>query len=268
MFFPVSHIPIIDKYRGEYTNAELVIDKKNRIFVKVQVDVPEKEVIKKEPENIKVIGIDGGIKNIAVLSNNVFFNSKHLREVKGRYQYLKRKLQHLGTCSANRKLRKIAGRERRFVLYANYVISKKVESLPYDVIALEALEAGKMKRNGKGKKFRRKLELQSPAELAEFIEYKAGELGKKVIYVNQKHTLQKSSIYEFTGRNNRNESVFKCKNCSFQLNMDMDASKNIEVLSKSEYLTHLSTNHCGTMKFHSWVGWRPVIGSEALARGC
>ncbi|MGC8585449.1 MAG: transposase, partial [Thermoplasmata archaeon] len=90
--------------------------------------------------DVKVLGIDRGIKNIAVLSNNIFFNSKHLREVKGRYQYLKRRLQHLGTRSAKRKLRKISGRERRFVRDVNHVISKKIVSLPYDIFALKSLK--------------------------------------------------------------------------------------------------------------------------------
>jgi transposase len=51
--------------------------------------------------------MDRGIKNIAVLSSNMFFNGKHLSEVKGRYHYLRKRLQHLGTCSARRKLRTI-----------------------------------------------------------------------------------------------------------------------------------------------------------------
>ncbi|MGC8647079.1 MAG: RNA-guided endonuclease InsQ/TnpB family protein, partial [Thermoplasmata archaeon] len=61
----------------------------------VQVKISVKDVMKKE--EVKVLGIDRGIKNIAVLSNNIFFNSKHLREVKERYKYLKRILLHLGT---------------------------------------------------------------------------------------------------------------------------------------------------------------------------
>ncbi|MGC9074057.1 MAG: RNA-guided endonuclease TnpB family protein, partial [Caldisericum sp.] len=72
-------------------------------------------------KDVKVLGIDREIKNMAVLSNNMFFNSSHLKEVKGIYQYLKRKLQHLGTCSAHRKLRKLSGRERRFVRDVNHV---------------------------------------------------------------------------------------------------------------------------------------------------
>ena len=75
LVYPVAHSPLIDKYRGQYTNAQLVIDeKKNRIFIMVQVNLPDKEVMKKE--DVKVLGIDRGVKNIAVLSDNTFFNSK------------------------------------------------------------------------------------------------------------------------------------------------------------------------------------------------
>jgi len=153
LVYPVAHSPLIDKYRGEYTNAQLVIDEKSkRIFIMVQVNIKDKEVIRKE--DAKVLGIDRGIKNIAVLSNNIFFNNKHVRELKGRYQYLKRKLQHLGTRSAHRKLKKLSGRERLFVRDVNHTILKKIISLPYDAYALEALNPKFMIQNGHGRRFR------------------------------------------------------------------------------------------------------------------
>jgi len=239
--YPVAHSPLIDKYRGEYTNAQLVIDeKKNRIFIMVQVNIQDKEVIKKE--DVKVLGIDRGIKNIAVLSDNTFFNSRHLREVKGRYRYMKRRLQHLGTRSAHRKLKKLSGRERRFVLDVNHVISKEIVSLPYDVIALEALESAKMKHNGKGKGFRRMLGSWSPSELQRFIEYKAKDVGKNVIYIGPKYTSQKCSRCGHIDKDNRHGSVFKCRNCGYELNADLNASRNIEVLGKSEYFRLMSTS--------------------------
>jgi transposase len=42
-------------------------------------------------------------------------------------------------------------------------------------------------------------------------------------------------------KNYRKGSVFKCKNCGFELNADLNASRNIEVLGKSEYLRLMST---------------------------
>ena len=193
-------------------------------------------------EDVKVLGMDRGIKNIAVLSNNTFFNSKHLREVKGRYQYLKRRLQHLGTRSAKRKLRNISGRERRFVRDVNHTISKKIVSLPYDVFALEALNPAYMKQNGQYKAIRKNLGSWSPSELQRFIEYKAEDLGKEVIYVDPKFTSQKCSKCGYVRKDNRHGSLFKCKNCGFELNADLNASRNIEVLGKSEYFRLLSTS--------------------------
>jgi putative transposase len=239
--YPVAYSPLIDKYRGEYTNAQLVVDeKRNKMFIMIQVKMQDKEAEKKD--EVKVLGIDRGIKNIAVLSNNTFFNSKHLREVKGRYQYLRRRLQHLGTRSAHRKLKKLSGRERRFVRNLNHVISKKIVSLPYDVFALEALEVAKLKRSNEGKELRKKLGSWSPSELQKFIEYKAQDLGKTVIYVNPKYTSQRCSRCGYVDKNNRKETIFRCKNCGFELNADLNASRNIEVLGKSEYFRLLSTS--------------------------
>jgi putative transposase len=241
LVYPVAHSPLIEKYRGEYTNAHLVVDeRRKRIFIMIQVEMPDKEVVKKQ--DVNVIGIDRGIKNIAVLSNNTFFNSKHLREVKGRYQYLKRRLQHSGTRSARRKLRDVAGRERRFVHDINHTISKNIVSLPYDVIALEALNPAYMKQNGQYKAIRKNLGSWSPAELQKFIEYKAEDLGKSVLYIDPKYTSQKCSVCGHIGKNNRHGSVFKCKNCGFELNADLNASRNIEVLGKSEYFRLMSTS--------------------------
>ena len=95
------------------------------------------------------------------------------------------------------------------------VISKQIVSLPYDVFVLEALEPAKMKRTEKGKKFRKKLGFWSPTELQNFIEYKAEDLGKTVIYVNPKHTSQKCSRCGYINKRNRDGAEFKCK-CRFK----------------------------------------------------
>ena len=43
-------------------------------------------------------------------------------------------------------------------------------------------------------------------------------------------------------RNNRNGSNFHCKNCNFQLHADLNVSRNIGILGKSEYFRLLSTS--------------------------
>jgi IS605 OrfB family transposase len=116
--------------------------------------VVEKETPKKLEPNA-VLGVDSGIINHAVLSNNVFFASNQIRNVKGRYQFLRQKLQTLGTRSAKRLLKKRSGREKRFQADVNHRITKLIVEQPFNVIALEKLEVKKVKKNGK--RFNRKL---------------------------------------------------------------------------------------------------------------
>ena len=241
--FPIANSPLIEKYRGEYTNAQVSIDvKQRRMFVMVQVEVDKEVENKAEIKDVKVLGIDRGIKNIAVLSNNKFFNSAHLKDVKGRYRYNRKKLQHSGTRAARRKLKELGGRERRFVLDTNHVISKQIVNLPFDLLALEDLESAGMRTKRNGRRFNHKLGSWSPYQLEQFIKYKAEDMGKAVVCVNPKYTSQKCYRCGFIDRNNRNGSIFHCKNCGFELHADLNASRNIEVLGKSGYFRLLSTS--------------------------
>ena len=243
LVFPVAKSPLIDKYRGEYTNAQVFIDAKHgKMSVMIQVELPDEEVEKEVNEEAKAIGIDRGVKNIAVLSNNMFFNSGQLRSVKGRYRYNRSKLQHAGTRSAHRRLRELSGRERRFVQNTNHVISRQIVNLPYNVIALEYLESAGMRRKNNGKRFNTMLGSWSPYQLELFVEYKAVEMGKMIIYVNPKYTSQKCSKCRYTDRNNRKGSIFHCLRCNFELHADLNASRNIGTLGISEYFRLMSTS--------------------------
>jgi IS605 OrfB family transposase len=110
----------------------------------------------------------------------MYFNSKHQGDVKGRYQYLKRKFKY------------ISRQDNLFVRDVNHVISKKIVSCSNEVIALETLKLGKMKKNAQGKRFK-KICSWSPAELQMFFEYKAKDVGKSVAYVDPMYTFQKCS---------------------------------------------------------------------------
>ncbi|MBU1167824.1 transposase [Patescibacteria group bacterium] len=132
--FPFKHYAYMDHWKGEYTNAQLLIRGK-KALLNVQVKIPDPPHI----EGSETLGVDRGITNIAVCSDNTFYNSKHLRAVKGRYQHNKQALQSVGTRSAKRHLRRLSGRERRFARSVNHRLSKAMVAKPCDVIALENL---------------------------------------------------------------------------------------------------------------------------------
>ena len=242
LVFPVAHSPLIDKYSGEYTNAQVIINTKHRnMSVMVQIKSPDKEVEKKVDSEIKTMGIDRGINNIVILSNNMFFNAGRLRSIKGRYRHNRSELQHAGTRSARRKLKELSGRERRFVQDTNHVISKKIVNLHFDVIALEDLESAGMRKKNNGKRFNTMIGTWSPFQLEQFMEYKAHERGKTVIYINPRYTSQGCSSCGYTDKNNKKGSIFHCLNCNLELHADLNAARNIGILGKSEYFRLLST---------------------------
>ncbi|MCL4326272.1 MAG: hypothetical protein M1481_05915 [Candidatus Thermoplasmatota archaeon] len=48
LVFPVAHTPVIEKYRGEYANGQVFIDKMHgKMFIMIQVELPDKEVEKR-----------------------------------------------------------------------------------------------------------------------------------------------------------------------------------------------------------------------------
>jgi IS605 OrfB family transposase len=190
-------------------------------------------------ENTHILGIDRGIINPVVTSDNHFFNSKRLRSVKGRYQYLRGKLQQKGTRSAKRKLKRISQKETRFVTNMNHCLSKQIADSNFGILVLEDLT--KIRSKSMGKKFNRKLGNWSFAQFSKFLEYKAEDRGKLVIFVDPRYTSQKCSVCGCIEKSNRKGSEFLCKKCQFSLNADLNAARNIAQLGISQ-LSGLNVN--------------------------
>ena len=221
---------MIDKYLG-WSPVAGTLSYKNKILklrVVVEKENPKIE-LKQEPN---ILGIDRGINNILVCSNNQFFNSKKLKNTKGKYQYLRKQLQSKGTPSARRKLKIISGRERRFVSDINHILSKNLANSNYDAFVLEDLK--KIKQN-KGRRFNHKLGNWSFKQFETYLTYKTQELGKLIIKVNPKYTSQECSKCHNVSKSNRIGAKFKCKKCDYELHADLNASRNIAMRGTSLY---------------------------------
>jgi IS605 OrfB family transposase len=233
--FPFKHYQCLDTWKGTYTNAQLII-RRGRAFLNVQVEIMDTgKVGVPSLASGGVLGIDRGIHDIAVCSDNAFFDSSKLRAVKGRYQHQRRLLQRVGTRSAHRKLRRVSGRERRFTLDTNHCISKKiVEKEEFNILALEKLHIKKGKKSGR--RFNSLLGSWSPGELRRLLLYKAEARGKIVVEVDPRLTSQRCSRCGYTDKRNRRGLRFHCLRCGFELHADLNAARNIGVLGMSEYL--------------------------------
>ena len=199
--------------------------KKRKVFLNM---VFSKDIADPEPTG-KVVGIDRGIKNIAVTSENQFFSSGKIKKVSKRYEKIRSALQKSGSESAKRHLRKISKKENRFRTDVNHVISKQiVTSLDTgDVITIEDL-TGIRQRARLRKKQRKDLNKWNFFQFEQFLAYKAEAMGMKIEHVDARYTSQKCSVCGYISRSNRqSQVVFKCKHCSFSLNADLNASRNI-----------------------------------------
>jgi len=227
------HIAPAPGYEGLPCKAATLKIYKGRAFLHCQYEIESPPV--KEWKESDVLGVDRGIKNIVACSDNTIINSKHLRNVKGKYQHVKAELQSKGTRSAKRRFNAVSGREQRFVRDVNHCISKQLIGSKFGVFALEDLtHIRKTSVKGKmGKNTRKLIGGWSFSQLETFMEYKAEALSKRVIYVNPKHTSQKCSCCGHTEKANRKGSSFRCVKCGLSLNADLNASRNIADLGIS-----------------------------------
>jgi putative transposase len=216
----------------ESTAARIRIRRKNVLIdIMTDIETPKLRAAK------KIIGIDRGAYNPAVTSDNQFFNSKTLRNIKGRYRHIKRCLQRAGTRSAKRHLVKLSGRERRFVADTNHCLSKRIVNSDCDAIAVEELNVAAMKmrvRRGKKPKVLRVIGSWSPTQLLQFIRYKAEMLGKQVLEVNSHYTSQACNRCGDIRRENRKGRSFTCSVCGYSLHADLNAARNIACLAKGK----------------------------------
>lgn len=218
----------IPKYFEEYftwrnTSADLVI-RKNKVYLKI---VFERELPEIQP-NGKFVGIDRGINNLAVTSNNKFYGGGKVKYVCERYRLLREALQEKGTKSAKRHLRKLSDRERRFKADVNHCIAKDIMSSLEDgtIIVLEDLSGIRSRRLRKAQRilinnwnfFQLELILRGLGE----------SRGIYVKYIDPRYTSQRCSRCGYIHKSNRkSQSIFCCKKCGFKHNADLNAAKNI-----------------------------------------
>lgn len=179
--------------------------------------------------NGEIIGIDRGINNLAVCSNNKFYSGKKIRRISNKYSQLRSQLQSIGSRSAQRHLVALGDKERRFRADVNHCISKEIVSglNPGDTIVLENLK-GIRKNRKLRKKQKTELNKWNFYQLEQFITYKAMATGVAIAHVDAFYTSQRCSNCGHTEEANRkNQSEFHCQKCGFRNHADLNASKNI-----------------------------------------
>jgi len=182
-----------------------------------------------EPEGGNPVGVDVGEMKILVASNGFERKGGEIKEKRRRYRKQRQALQSKDTSSAKRKLKRLSGKEERWVNTVLHQVSREfVDSLNEgDRVVLEDLTGI---RNGAKRRKKSRADFHSWAfhKLATMIGYKCAECGIPVEYVSPAYTSQRCPRCGTIDRRNRkSQALFRCINCGFQHNADHIASVNI-----------------------------------------
>jgi IS605 OrfB family transposase len=193
--------------------------------------VIQKEVEQRDGD--RVLGVDLNLKNVAVTSTGRFFDGGELLWGQNHYFRVKRSLQDKGTRSARQALRRLSGREHRFVLDRLHTISRGVveEARQYDCsyIAVEDLTDIRERMDAHDDQLKRQMHNWAFRELQDQIEYKAAEYGIRIVSVNPAFTSQTCSTCGHQSSTNRDSETgwFACNECGYEVDGDYNAAKNV-----------------------------------------
>ena len=200
-----------------------------------------KEIEEFQKENVKhVVGIDRGLRFLATVydekGKTQFISGKEIMRKRDKFAQIRERLQKKHTWSAKRALKRISGRENRWMSDINHQISKTlVAKYGKDTLfVLEDLTGVSFDDNldGKSKQSKRQLRSWAFYQLEQFLDYKARFAGSAVVTVPANYTSQRcpkcGGIHKEYRHHNTHEYI--CENCGYRANDDLTGAKNIYLL--------------------------------------
>jgi IS605 OrfB family transposase len=180
-----------------------------------------------------VLGVDFGISKLATDSDGQGYTGEQVEAKRLWHANRRAILQKVGTRSAKRKLKKMAGKQRRYQADTNHCISKQFVSKAKDTkrtIAIEDLK-GIRARATVRKSQRAQHNNWAFAQLRAFLSYRAQLNGGRVIAIDPRNTSRTCSACGHCEKANRkSQSEFVCQVCHHSSDADLNAALNIRAL--------------------------------------
>lgn len=206
--------------------ADLVLRKDGKWFLLITVDTPDAAPV----ETRGTIGVDMGVKHLAVTDDGETFAGDKVDACRRRYARIRKTCQRTGTKSAKRKLHRTRKKESRFRANENHVIAKRIVTKAKatgSAIAIEDLE-GVTSRVTVRKPERSRMKGWAFFQLRQFLTYKAAIAGIPVIPVDPRNTSRTcSECGHCEKRNRKTRDEFECRHCGFVAPADWNAARNI-----------------------------------------
>ena len=204
-----------------------------------------KEVTNFDKQTVKhVVGIDRGLHFLATSydeqGKTAFFDGQAIIRKRAKYQKLRATLQAKGTKSAKRRLKKLSGRENRWISDVNHCLSKTLVQKygANTLFVLENLNGVSFERTDLPKALRNQNKSWAFYQLEQFLTYKAHLHNSEVVEVSAKYTSQRCPKCGVIKKDNRNHEKheYHCDNCSYRSNDDRIGAMNIQLLG-TQYIS-------------------------------
>ncbi|PHY95865.1 transposase (plasmid) [Ligilactobacillus salivarius] len=204
-----------------------------------------KEVTDFDKQTVKhVVGLDRGLRFLATSydeqGKTVFFDGQAIMRKRAKYQKLRATLQAKGTKSAKRRLKKLSGRENRWISDVNHCLSKTLVQKygANTLFVLENLNGVSFERTDLPKALRNQNKSWAFYQLEQFLTYKAHLNNSEVVEVSAKYTSQRCPKCGVIKKDNRNHEKheYHCDNCDYRSNDDRIGAMNIQLLG-TQYIS-------------------------------
>lgn len=185
-----------------------------------------------------MVGIDRGLRFLATSydeqGKTVFYDGQKIMRKRAKYQRLRAELQSKGTKAAKRRLKKLSGRENRWMTDVNHQLSKTLVQKygSNTLFVIEDLTGVNFNRDDLPKTLRHQNSSWSFYQLEQFLTYKALQNHSKVLKVPAAYTSQRCPKCGIIKKSNRNHDthLYHCTNCNYSSNDDRIGAMNIQLL--------------------------------------
>ena len=204
-----------------------------------------KEVTDFDKQAVKhVVGIDRGLRFLVTSydeqGKTAFFDGQAIMRKRAKYQKLRAILQTKETKSAKRRLKKLSGRENRWISDVNHCLSKTLVQKygANTLFVLENLNGVSFERTDLPKALRNQNKSWAFYQLEQFLTYKAHLNNSEVVDVSAKYTSQRCPKCGVIKKDNRNHEKheYHCDNCGYRSNDDRIGAMNIQLLG-TQYIS-------------------------------
>ena len=188
-----------------------------------------------------VVGIDRGLRFLCTTYDERgkvnFFSGKEVLDKRETFNSVRAELQSKGTKSAKRVLKRISGRENRWMTDVNHRLSKTLVDM-YGKNTLFVLEDltnvsfSEETLNNRSKDGRNELRSWTFYQLEQFLEYKAKANSSDVVKVSANYTSQRCPKCGRIHKENRHHDTHEyiCDSCGYRSNDDRIGAMNIYTL--------------------------------------